>query len=329
MSVEFIKGLENYKPQPPQSSVVTIGTFDGIHRGHQAILKRVNEVAHENGGLNPVLVTFHPHPRVVVTPESIPLLLTTIQEKEKFIPDFFDGQVLILNFNDELKNLDAEEFVKKILVETLGAKKLIVGYDHAFGRNRSGNIEKLTELGQVYDFDVEVVGPVIHQDQPISSSRIRKATLAGHYDLAIELMGHYYAISGPVERGLGLGRRLGYPTANVGYDMRKLLPPEGVYACWAQVEGEEKDGMMFIGKNHFNPQKLITVEANLFDFDRDIYDKEIIVYPTTFIRENRKFDSTDELIEQIAKDKKDVLEIIDKEKQNGYEQRSKSSNCQN
>ena len=329
MKVEFIKGLENYKPNEPQSAVVTIGTFDGIHRGHQAILKRVNEVAHENGGLTPVLVTFHPHPRVLVTPESIPLLLTTIREKEKFIPDFFDGQVLILEFNDNLKNLDAEEFVKKILVETLGAKKLIVGYDHAFGRNRSGNIEKLTELGKIYNFDVEVVGPVIHNDKPVSSSRIRTATLDGHYDLAIELMGHYYAISGPVERGLGLGRRLGYPTANVGYDIRKLLPPEGVYACWAQVDGEEKDGMMFIGKNHFNPQKLITVEANLFDFDRDIYDKEIIVYPTTFIRENRKFDSTEKLIEQIKKDKKDVLEIINKEKENGYEQRSKSSNCQN
>lgn len=329
MSVEFIKGLNNYKPNQPGTAVVTIGTFDGIHRGHQAILKRVNEVAHENGGLKPVLVTFNPHPRVVVTPESIPLLLTAIKEKEKFIPDFFDGQVLILEFNDKLKNLDAEEFVKKILVETLGVKKLIVGYDHAFGRNRSGNIEKLTELGLKYNFDLEVVNPVIYSDLPISSSRIRKATLEGNYNLAIELMGHYYAISGPVERGLGLGRRLGYPTANVGYDIRKLLPPEGVYACWAQIDGEEKDGMMFIGKNHFNPQKLITVEANLFNFDRDIYDKEIIVYPTVFIRENKKFSSTEALIEQISQDKKDVLEIINKEKENGYEQRSKSSNCHN
>ena len=144
----------------------------------------------------------------------------------------------------------------------------------------------------------------------------------------MNMLGHDYAIYGKVERGIGLGRRLGYPTANVNYDIRKLLPPEGVYSCWALIGSEEKDGMMFIGKNHFNPQDRISVEANLFDFDRDIYDEEIIVHPIHFIRHNRKFDTTDKLVEQIKKDKEDVIKIILKERMNGNEQRAKSSNYQ-
>lgn len=323
--MEFIHGIANYPKATSQQAVVTIGTFDGIHRGHQAILKRVME-ANNGNGYQPVLITFHPHPKVLVAPEHIPLLLTTTEEKKKFIPHFFNGRVLTLSFDEKLKEMTAEEFVKNILVETVGAKKVIVGYDHAFGKNRSGTIEALTALGKTYGFTVEVVGPVMDQNTAVSSSRIRKAMLDNRYDKAIRMLGHHYAIYGAVERGLGLGRRLGYPTANVAYNMRKLLPPEGVYACWAQVDNEEKFGMMFIGKNHFNPQKRITVEANLFDFDRDIYDHEIIVYPNHFIRENRKYDSTDELVEQIKNDKKAVLQIIDKETEDGFKQRTKSPN---
>lgn len=310
-----------------KKSLITIGTFDGIHKGHQVILKKVLEES-KQFKLNPILVTFHPHPKVVVTPENIPLLLTTLEEKEQFIPHFYNGNVLVLDFDEKLMNLSAESFVKEVLIDKLNVAKVIVGYDHAFGKNRHGGIKELKDFGDKYKFEVEVIGPVMYKDEAISSSRIRKATLNNEYEEALEMLGHDYAIYGPVERGIGLGRRLGYPTANVSYNIRKLLPPEGVYACWAQIDDEEKDGMMFIGENYFNPQKRITVEANFFDFDRDIYDKEITVYPTRFIRPNRRFDSTEELVEQIGKDKEKVLEIIKKEKDNVVEQRTKSSNYQ-
>ncbi len=304
--------------------MVTIGTFDGIHLGHQEILRQVQEESRRLG-LEPVLITFDPHPRVVVTPENIPLLLTSIEEKEKFIPDFFEGTVLIIEFNESIKELSAEEFIRTILVETVGARKVIVGYDHAFGKNRSGNIQSLETYGEKYGYGVEVVGPVLLKNEPVSSSRVRRAIQNNEYRNALELLGHDYAIYGAVERGIGLGRRLGYPTANVRYSIRKLLPAEGVYVCWAQIGDETRDGMMFIGRNHFNPAQRITVEANLFEFDRDIYDQEIIVFPTHFIRGNQKFNSTAELIKQLERDKIKVLEIINKEKQHGNDQRAKSS----
>jgi riboflavin kinase/FMN adenylyltransferase len=238
------------------------------------------------------------------------MLLTTIEEKEKFVPDFLEGKVIVLDFNEELRRLSAEEFVKKILVDGVGVKKVIVGYDHAFGKNRSGNITELKRLGQKYGFDVTVVDPIIVEGKPVSSSRIRKAMLGGHFTEAIRLLGHEYAIYGTVERGIGLGRKIGYPTANVHYSPRKLLPPPGVYACWAQTGNNDKYGMMFIGQNHFNPVERVTVEANLFAFDRDIYDDEIIVYPCKFIRDNLKFDSTEELVKQIETDKQSIIKLM-------------------
>ncbi len=288
---------------------MTIGTFDGIHRGHQAILKRVKAVAAETG-LAPVLVTFDPHPRVVISPDRTPQLLTTLKEKKQFVPSFFDGTVLVLEFDEKLMNMTASDFITEIIVNHIGARTVIVGYDHAFGKNRAGNIAELSRLGHELDFHVEVVDPVIFEGKAVSSTRIRTAMLAHNYDEAIRLLGHHYAIFGTVERGIGLGRKLGYPTANVKYSQTKLLPPEGVYSCWVQVGGEDKNGMMFIGKNHFNPSGRVTVEANLFDFDRDIYDEELIVYPTRFVRENRHYASTEELVRQIAIDKMNVLEIV-------------------
>ena len=311
MSTTFIDGLDNLPKAAPGSTVVTIGTFDGIHRGHQAIFDRVKQVAGSEK-LSPALVTFHPHPRTLVTPEDVPMLLTTLEEKKLFLPCFFDGKVLVLEFNDKIRNLSAEEFVRSVLIERLGVRKLVVGYDHALGKNRSGNAQELQRLGKQYGFEVEIVGPVIWNDAPISSSRVRKALTFGKYDFAVELLGHGYAISGSVERGIGLGRKVGYPTANVKYSLRKLLPPEGVYACWALIGEEQVNGMMFVGQNHFNPEARLTVEANLFDFDRDIYDREIIVYPTHYMRAPVAFKSKDELIAHLKIDKENVLVIQSK-----------------
>jgi riboflavin kinase/FMN adenylyltransferase len=289
-------------------SVVTVGTFDGIHRGHQAIFSRVKEVA-ESEKLSPVLVTFHPHPRTVVSPEDVPMLLTTIEEKERFLPCFFEGTVLVIEFNQEFRNLSAGEFVRQILVDRLGVRKLVVGYDHHLGKDRSGTTKELARLGDEIGFEVEVVGPVIWNDAPISSTRVRKALTFGKYSFAVELLGHDYAIYGTVEKGIGLGQKIGYPTANVKYSDRKLLPPEGVYACWALIGEERKHGMMFVGQNHFNPEAKMSVEANLFEFDRDIYGEGIIVYPTHYIRDSEKFASKEDLVAQLVKDKEQVLEI--------------------
>jgi riboflavin kinase / FMN adenylyltransferase len=311
LTTRFIHGLERFPKSDRGTTVVTIGTFDGIHRGHRAIFQRVRAVA-EGKNLRPVLITFHPHPRMVVTPDNVPMLLTTIEEKGKFVPHFFDGSVLVLEFNKALMNLTAEEFVRQVLVDTVGVKHLVVGYDHGLGKNRSGTAGELRRLGEELDFEVEVVPPVEYNGTLISSTKIREAMTSGRYSQALELLGHDYAIYGTVERGIGLGRKLGYPTANVKYSHRKLLPPKGVYACWAQIGSEEKHGMMFIGQNHFNPVERLSVEANLFDFDRDIYDEEIMVYPTHFIRENQKFEDREGLIGQIRNDKKNVIEIIGK-----------------
>ena len=323
MSLEIVRGIEHFRRPSDRPVVVTIGTFDGIHLGHQEILRRVLDTADKSDS-EPILVTFHPHPKTVVTPNDAPLLLTTIEEKERFLPHFFRGTVLILDFNAELRNLTAEEFVRDILIGRLGMSRLIIGYDHAFGKNRSGSIVELKKLGADMGFEVEVVGPVTIDDQRVSSSAIRRLLAAGNFRNAIEFLGHPYAIYGEVERGIGLGRKLGYPTANVRYNPRKLLPTEGVYACHVDVGDVKKDGMMFIGRNHFNPDKRVTVEANLFDFDEDIYGRGIIVCPTHYIRPNQRYDSTDDLVGQIKLDKKEVLSIFDKEKQDANTQRNQS-----
>jgi len=173
---------------------------------------------------------------------------------------------------------------------------------------------ELRKLGNELDFEVEVVGPVLIDGERVSSSAIRRMMQASDFADALKFLGHPYGIFGTVEKGIGLGRKLGYPTANVKYNPRKLLPVEGVYACRAQVGEERHDGMMFIGRNHFNPEARITVEANLFGFDEEIYGREVLVCPLRFVRPNRRFDSTDLLVEQIEQDKKHVMRIFQQEK---------------
>ncbi len=325
MKTQFIRDIEKYAAENKSLAAASLGTFDGIHLGHKAIFQRVQAEAKANG-LAPLLVTFHPHPGEVLTPENAPQLLTTIEEKEHFIPDFFSGKVIVIKFDEEIRNMAAEQFVKDILVEKLRVKKLIVGFDHALGKDRGGNSEELVRLSSKYGFEVEIVEPIMRNAKPVSSTRIREAMQSGNFEEATDLLGHQYAIFGTVMRGMGLGRKLGYPTANVDYNKRKLLPPEGVYSCWVIVKDEHYSGMMFIGKNHFDPRGGISVEANLFDFDEDIYDEEIYVYPTRFVRGNQKFDSKDELIAQMKRDREIVIEILKEEKSSGIEKRAQSSN---
>jgi len=289
--------------------VATLGTFDGFHLGHASIFQRLKAKA-QSLQLPPVVITFHPHPRVLVTPDDPPLLLTTPEEKISILEKEFDGSLVFLRFDDQLRRMTAEDFAKNILVDSFGIKALVVGYNHSFGHQRSGNIDHLQRIGAREGFELEVVGPVTYRDAPISSSRIRRAISEGGWDEVLAMLGHAYPIHGTVVRGLGRGKKLGWPTINIVWAERKLLPPEGVYSCRASVNGDLFRGMMFLGVNMFNPDKAVSVEANLFDFDRDIYDSEVVLYPEHFIRPNAHFDSADELAQQIARDKRNILKLL-------------------
>jgi len=310
LSLEIVKGIDNF-PKTERQVVATIGTFDGLHLGHQEILRCLMKSAEEKN-LDPIAITFEPHPRVLVTPNDPPPLLTTWEEKVKYFSQYMTGRLLILEFNRDLMALTAEDFVRDYLTAKLNLKKLIVGYDHAFGKNRSGTINDLMGLSGIYKFELEVVNPIIREGRPISSTRIRKLILSHQFNHALEMLGHPYPVSGQVIRGIGLGKKLGYPTANIDFHERKLLPVEGVYSCQTEIDGKMYRGMMFIGNNHFNPERNKSVEVNVFDFDRDIYGETVYCYPEIFIRENKVFNDTEDLVAQIDRDKKEVLRIFNK-----------------
>ncbi len=305
MSLEIIKGIDNYSAED-SGVVATIGTFDGIHLGHQSILKQLTLSASQKK-LKALAITFEPHPRVLVTPDSPPPLLTCLSEKARLFSEYMDGTLLVMEFNKQLMNLTAEEFAKKYLIDKIKINKLVVGYDHAFGKDRSGTINDLMGLSRKYSFDLQIVDPVIVDGRPISSTRIRRIIADNNLSPALELLGHPYAISGKVKKGIGLGAKIGFPTANIEYSPRKLLPENGVYACSAEYKERKYDGMMFIGINHFNPEAEISAEVNIFDFKEDIYDEELFCYPEVYIRKGRKFDSEEELVKQLRDDKKRVL----------------------
>jgi riboflavin kinase/FMN adenylyltransferase len=249
---------------------------------------------------------------VLVTPDNPPPLLTVWEEKARLFADYMNGRLLVLRFNKELMSKSAEEFAREVLVEKLHLKKLIVGYDHAFGKNRSGTINDLMELSRKYSFELEVVNPVIIEGRPVSSTRIRNLIADRKFAQALDMLGHQYPIYGTVERGIDFGKELGYPTANISYNPRKLLPVDGVYSCRVEHKGQMFNGMMFIGVNHFNPEKKRSVEVNIFDFNREIYEQEIICYPRIFVRENIRFDNKEALMAQLAKDKENILKLINK-----------------
>lgn len=264
----------------------------------------------ERLNLPPVAITFHPHPRVLVTPHDPPLLLTTPEEKIDILRDKLDGALIILKFDKNLRQMSAGQFINEILLARLGVKALVVGYNHSFGRDRTGNIDHLVAIGKETGFDVDVVGPVRYKDLPISSSRIRRAIAGSEWTDVKKMLGHAYPIHGIIVKGLGQGKKMGWPTINLKWSERKLLPAEGVYSCSAAVNGDCFKGMMFVGRNMLNPEKAVSVEANLFDFSRDVYGIEATLYPEQYIRPNARFDSMEALARQIAEDKKKVMRLI-------------------
>lgn len=292
---------------PPDvgGTVCTVGTFDGVHRGHRLVLERLSARARERG-LPAVLVTFEPHPLEVVNPAAAPPLLTIGIEKEEVLAESQLDYVVVIPFTPSLATYGATEFVDLVLREKLGLQHLLIGYDHGFGRGRSGDAAVLQELGVSRGFGVDVVPPVNGSDgRPISSTTIRRAIAGGDLKRAADGLGRAYSASGTVEVGAGRGRSLGYRTINIALPpARKLLPPEGVYAVRVQTPRGAFGGMMNLGPRPTFGELDSRLEAHLFDVDGDFYGARVRLDFVARLRETRKFDSPTALSAQLAVDER-------------------------
>ncbi len=284
-------------------SVLTVGTFDGVHLGHQAILAYLIERAAKVDGCS-VVVSFDPHPREVVLGEQVPLL-TTLDERADLLEAHGIDRFVVLPFTRDLSNLEPEDYVEQILIETVGLREVVIGYDHRFGRNRKGSRETLETLGARHGFSVDVIPEQLVHEATVSSSRIRKL-LADEGDVATaaDLLGQPYFLTGTVIRGDGRGRTIGYPTANLRvHGDRKLVPKIGVYAVRVEHGGEQFGGMMNVGRRPtFETDGAVNVEVHLFDFDRDLYGDTLRVAFAARIRDEVKFDGPEALVAQLRKD---------------------------
>lgn len=283
--------------------VITQGTFDGVHRGHRKVLKSVTDTSASVGGES-MLITFYPHPRLVLYPDDSSLrLLSTIEEKTHLVEAAGIDHMLVLPFTDEVAKLSPLDFVRNVLVEKLNVHTMIVGYDHRFGRNREGSFEDLLNFGEMFGFQVLEIPASEIEAIAVSSTRIRKSLSEGDLELANELLGHFYGIEGTVVHGKKLGRTIGYPTANIqSSEAFKLIPAEGVYAALCTVDGITYKGAANIGQNPTISGKGFSMEVYLFHFDQDIYEKHVELKLVRFLREERRFESIEALREQIEKD---------------------------
>jgi len=292
-------------------AVVTSGIFDGVHKGHQKILQRVTEIAKNSNGES-VVITFWPHPRKVLHPteQSVPIL-TTLEEKIQLISDCGIDHLLIIPFTKDFSSLSSSEFVTKILVEKIGTKKLAIGYDHKFGKNREGSFEFLKENCQQFGFEVEEIPKQEVEHMAVSSTNIRNAVINGDLGIATQYLGRYYSVSGKVVKGKQLGKQLGYPTANIEVeDKEKLIPKDGIYAVQVKIENQVFGGMLSIGYNPTVNGTDKTIEVHIFNFDNEIYGMNIEVFFVEYLRNEEKFSSLDELIKQLHLDKENSLQIL-------------------
>ncbi|MDP5198207.1 bifunctional riboflavin kinase/FAD synthetase [Flavobacterium sp. DG2-3] len=296
--------------QSTKKTILTLGTFDGVHIGHKKILDRITQHT-ENGKYESLVLTFFPHPRMVLQEKSEIRLLNTISEKIKLLEATGIENLIVHPFNESFSRLTAEEFVRTILVEKFQIQKIIIGHDHRFGRNRTANIDDLIAFGLEYGFEVEQISAEEIQDVSVSSTKIRKALNEGNMALANEYLGYNYFLNGTIVKGKQLGRTIGFPTANIHIEEDyKLIPKIGVYVVKATVNGETVFGMMNIGFNPTVNGEKQTIEVHLFNFDKDIYDQNIEVSLLHYIREEQKFSSVDALKEQLNQDRIESLDFI-------------------
>lgn len=289
-------------PRDGRGTVITVGTFDGVHRGHWAVLQEIRLRARETGRRS-VLVTFHPHPLQIVRPDQAPLLLTTPTEKKEILAETGLDYAVFLNFNHVLAEYSPYRFVEEILMGRLGVEELVIGYDHGFGKGRSGDVLTLQNIGMDLRFTVDVVSPILAGEEPVSSTRIREALLERRVEDARRGLGRPYCLRGMVVRGEGRGRSLGFPTANLWVPANgKLIPPKGVYAVRAGL----KRGI-FAGAIHIGPRPTFrgsppTVELHILDFQEDLYGEEIRVEFIRFLRDVKPFSSASALVDQLKAD---------------------------
>lgn len=308
--MEVIYDISLFCPDKPV--VLTQGTFDGVHHGHQKILRHVVSEAKRIDGLS-VLLTFYPHPRLVLYPDDNELkLLTTIQEKIDLVSALGIDYLIIIPFTHELSRLRASEFVRDILIEQLHINQLIIGYDHRFGRNREGGFQEMSQYAEMYDFKLEEIPPQDIEDSIVSSTKIRNALLRGDVHLAKEFLGDHYTISGAVEEGLQRGTTIGYPTANIRVNSSyKLIPKNGVYAVWVFSDQKKYAGMLNVGFNPTFEDKKWSMEVHILDFNKNIYHHKISVAFHARVRDEISFNSIDSLVNQLKQDEKSVRQILE------------------
>lgn len=311
--MQVFHGLDGYQAGAP--AAVTIGTFDGVHLGHQTILKRLVADAHRIAG-EAVVVTFHPHPRHVLRPDDDSLrLLHTLPEKTAALAALGINRMVVLPFTRAFAATPSEVFIREVLYRTLQPHTVVIGYDHRFGAGRGGGIDELREAGNVLGFAVDEIPAQQIDDANVSSTLIRKALMDGDVAKARQLLGVPYPLSGVVVQGKQLGRQLGYPTANIQVDdSKKLVPANGIYAVRVQVAAGEWPGMMSIGTNPtVTDEPSIKLEVNLIGFDGDLYGQPIGIRFVQRLRNEERYESLDVLIAQLARDKADALKMINEQ----------------
>ena len=295
---------------PKSAKVTTIGTFDGIHIGHQKILKQVVKLAKKQGYI-PIVLTLFPHPRMVLQKDDSIKLLNTIDERVELLKTFGIKEVVVKTFTKEFANLSAKDYVKKILVDELNTKQIVIGYDHHFGKNRAANINDLKKFAKHYDFNVEEISAQDIKDVTVSSTKIRNALDKGEVALTNSFLGYNYFVTGMVIKGKGLGRTLNFPTANIYIkEFYKLIPGDGVYVVKSKIKGEVVYGMMNIGTNPTVDGKTRSMEVHFFNFNKDIYNTELKIEFLKRLRSEQKFKNLEALKAQLKKDKVIALEHI-------------------
>lgn len=302
-NIEEFEGVEN--------PIVSIGTFDGVHVGHQKIISRMKELAKKLNG-ETVLITFYPHPRLIIHPDSKNLKFINTQDRKiKLLEKTGIDHLIVIKFTHEFSKQTSANFIQDYLVEKIKTRKLIIGYDHHFGKNRIGDFSTLYDLGKKHGFEVEKIPAQDVENIAVSSTKIRKALNEGKIRKANALLGYEYSITGIVVSGQKIGRKIGFPTANIEQaDEYKLITANGVYACRVEYNGKMYQGMGNIGVRPTVNHSSLTIEVNIFDFDREIYDEEITIYFVDRIRDEEKFGNLDLLKEQLTKDEVTVRKLL-------------------
>ncbi len=294
-----------------KSAVVTVGSFDGLHKGHIKIFEKVLELSNKNNGTS-FVITFEPHPRSVISKDFDLKILTSLEEKKEVLEKIGIENLMVIDFTKEFSQLTSDEFIKQYIVEMIGSSQMVIGHDHKFGKDRLGDEKKLREVGKIYNLDVTAVPPEMLDGEIISSTKIRNALFAGGVEKAGSLLGRNYILSGIIVKGMQRGRLLGFPTANIQPDdEKKALPMNGVYIVKCMVEDENHFGIMNIGyRPTFENKHELVLEVHILNFDRDIYGKYFKVEFLKRLRNEKKFESKEALIHQIEMDKQTAQGII-------------------